>query len=106
MNRTIYGTPASPGICGGFVKKIDNTVSGTIPPNYILFLIDSPYSAQVGQNKYVLGVITNTGGRTSHVAIICRELGIPCVTGVPEQTIDDGQYVTINGKDGTITIES
>lgn len=33
--------------------------------------------------RLLLGLVTEVGGRTSHVAIVARELGIPAVTNVP-----------------------
>ncbi len=42
---------------------------------------------------------------TSHAAIVSRELGIPCVVGARDATsrLSDGQIVTVNGADGTVT---
>jgi phosphoenolpyruvate synthase/pyruvate phosphate dikinase len=53
-------------------------------------------------------VVTETGGRTSHAATICRELGKPCVTAVLNATsvISPGAWVTVNGETGTVTILS
>ncbi|WP_199234696.1 PEP/pyruvate-binding domain-containing protein [Kribbella sp. VKM Ac-2568] len=52
----------------------------------------------------VSGVITETGGRLSHAAIVAREHRIPAVLGVPSvmTTLHDGQPVTINGTPGTV----
>ncbi len=57
--------------------------------------------------KKVKGVITNKGGRTSHAAIIARELGAAAVVGTSDATerISDGEMVTIDcsqGKTGYI----
>jgi pyruvate,water dikinase len=52
----------------------------------------------------VSGVITETGGRLSHAAIVAREHRIPAVLGVPSvmTMLHDGQPVTINGSAGTV----
>ena len=44
-------------------------------------------------------IITNKGGRTSHAAIVSRELGVPAVIGTENATsrLDDGQEVTVDG---------
>jgi len=43
-------------------------------------------------------VITEKGGRTSHAAIVARELGIPCVVGAKDATkkLKDGMAVTVS----------
>jgi pyruvate, water dikinase len=48
------------------------------------------------------GVITDRGGRTSHAAIVARELGVPAVvgTGNATQSIKDGETVTISCAEG------
>ena len=43
-----------------------------------------------------------TGGRTGHLAIVSRELGIPCVVGVDSIPFDDGVEVFVNGNTGEI----
>jgi pyruvate,water dikinase len=48
------------------------------------------------------GIITDRGGRTSHAAIVSRELGIPAVigTGDATETLRDGQTVTLSCTEG------
>lgn len=43
-------------------------------------------------------VISNEGGLLSHAAILCREMGIPCIVGTVSATkvLTDGQVVEIN----------
>jgi len=47
-------------------------------------------------------IVTNSGGRTCHAAIISRELGIPCVVGCGNatETLRDGQDVTVDCSQG------
>jgi len=57
--------------------------------------------------KQVTGIITNKGGRTSHAAIVARELGVPAIVGCGDatSTIKDGETITIScaqGKTGNI----
>jgi pyruvate,orthophosphate dikinase len=51
-----------------------------------------------------VAVITETGGPTSHAALVCREIGLPCVVGCGEGTIDAlaGKIVTVDGTSGLI----
>ncbi len=48
------------------------------------------------------GIITDHGGRTSHAAIISRELGLPAVVGAENATqkIQDGQVITLSCAEG------
>jgi pyruvate,water dikinase len=47
--------------------------------------------------KKASAIITNRGGRTSHAAIVARELGIPAIVGTNEAThlLTTGQAVTV-----------
>ncbi len=48
------------------------------------------------------GIITNSGGRTCHAAIVSRELGTPAVIGTGDATrrLRDGQEVTLSCAEG------
>lgn len=52
--------------------------------------------------KIASAIVTNSGGRTSHAAIVSRELGIPCVVGTHHATerIKDGSMVTVSCSEG------
>ena len=52
--------------------------------------------------KKAAGIVTNHGGRTSHAAIVSRELGIPAVIGTENatETLTDGQEVTLSCVEG------
>ena len=54
--------------------------------------------------KIASGVITDKGGRTSHSAIVSRELGIPAIIGTLTATrkLKTGQNVTIDCSQGSI----
>jgi len=51
-------------------------------------------------------IVTDKGGRTSHAAIVSRELGIPCIVGSVTATkkIKNGENITIDttGSDGVV----
>ncbi len=55
------------------------------------------------QMKIASAVVTERGGRTCHAAIICRELGIPCIigTGNATQVINTGDEITVDCSSGT-----
>ena len=52
--------------------------------------------------KAAAGIVTERGGRTSHAAIVARELGIPAVVGTGNCTevLQDGQDVTLSCAEG------
>jgi pyruvate,water dikinase len=52
--------------------------------------------------KQAAGIITDYGGRTSHAAIVSRELGIPAIVGTGEAThlLNDGQAITLSCAEG------
>ena len=57
--------------------------------------------------KLASAIVTDSGGRTAHAAIVSRELGIPCIVGAQNATkvIKTGKAVTIDcseGQDGKV----
>ncbi|MGP6088785.1 phosphoenolpyruvate synthase [Antarctobacter jejuensis] len=57
--------------------------------------------------KRAAAIVTDHGGRTSHAAIISRELGVPAIVGTGNATeiLHDGQLITVScaeGDEGTI----
>jgi len=52
--------------------------------------------------KKAAAIITNQGGRTSHAAIVAREVGAIAVVGTGDatQTIEDGQLITVSTVEG------
>jgi pyruvate,water dikinase len=52
------------------------------------------------------GIVERRGGMLIHGAIVAREYGIPCVTGVPDaaHAIRTGDDLTVDGYLGVVTI--
>jgi phosphohistidine swiveling domain-containing protein len=56
--------------------------------------------------KLASAVVTDTGGLTSHAAIVSRELNIPCVVGAKGSTVvfKNGDLVEINSATGSVKL--
>jgi len=54
----------------------------------------------------IIGIATDAGTRTSHVAILARSLGLPAVVGLREATerLDGSEYVILDGTSGVLVI--
>jgi len=54
----------------------------------------------------IKATVTDIGGLTSHAAIVCREYGVPAVTGcgIATTAIKSGDIVRVDGDTGTVTI--
>src|SRR5690606_38735693 len=54
----------------------------------------------------LLGIVTEAGGPTSHVAIMARALGIPVVVGVPGivDATNSGDVVALDGDTGEVAV--
>jgi phosphotransferase system enzyme I (PtsI) len=54
--------------------------------------------------EMVLGILTGAGGKTSHTAIIARQMGVPAVVGAGDgiREIIQGQTLVLDGDEGTV----
>lgn len=54
----------------------------------------------------VKGFSTDVGGRTSHVAIVARSLGLPAVVGMQTLTneVQDGDLIIVDGNKGLVVV--
>ena len=59
---------------------------------------------QIHLIKQVQGIITETGGKTSHAAIVARELNIPAIVSASDATtiLQNGTEIWLHGEAGTI----
>ncbi|SDB81080.1 phosphoenolpyruvate--protein phosphotransferase [Raineyella antarctica] len=55
--------------------------------------------------EVIAALVTALGGKTSHTAIIARQLGIPCVVAVGELLfqVEDGTQLLVDGETGELT---
>lgn len=98
------GAPASPGIASGPVRILKSAHEvGKIRSGEIL-VASQTNPDYVPAMKKAVAIVTDHGGRTSHAAIVSRELGIPAVVGTENATkvLKTGQIITVNGIKGEI----
>jgi phosphotransferase system enzyme I (PtsI) len=59
-------------------------------------------------NREVAGVVTETGGQTSHAAILARSRGIPAVSGVKGilRNVKTGDTVVVDGREGHVLVNA
>jgi pyruvate,water dikinase len=100
----LSGSPASPGIGVGVVKIIMSPKEiGKIKIGDIL-VAPQTNPDYVPAMKKAAAIVTEKGGRTSHAAIVSRELGIPAVVGADGATkiLKEGMVISVNGLTGDI----
>lgn len=106
----IVGIPASSGITSAKTIYIDDLadykptdVKGKIlladctEPDWVPYMIES------------VGIITADGGFLCHAAIISRELGIPCITGIGSHNLErlvELESIFMDGKKGLIKFKN
>ena len=75
-------------------------ISRFVPGSILVTRTTSPDWVPVMRQAAAL--VTDQGGRTSHAAIVSRELGIPAIvgTGDASRVLHDGQYLTISCAEG------
>jgi pyruvate,water dikinase len=100
----LSGAPASPGIATGpvkFVKSIHD-VDKVMPGDVLVAPQTNP--DYVPAMKKAVAIVTDKGGRTSHAAIVSRELGIPAVVGSETATekLKSGEVITVDGGRGEV----
>lgn len=100
----LSGAAASVGTKSGPVKVIHSPkeIDKVLPGDVLVTEMTSP--DYVPAMKRAAAIVTDTGGRTSHAAIVSRELGIPCVVGSGTATavLKTGQVVTVDGTSGKV----
>lgn len=93
------------------LKHLLGALEETMPPKdkpYILVAKELSPSQMVHlDTKHALGIVTMLGGKTSHVAIMARAMGVPYVVGLEgklETPIQTGDYLILDGDEGVVHI--
>jgi phosphotransferase system enzyme I (PtsI) len=91
-----------------FLLQRDREELQAIEERVVLAAADlTPQAATFLPRERILAVITESGGRFSHGAVLVRSLGIPCVIGVPNllARLRQGMTVTVDGGEGEVQLE-
>ncbi len=99
------GTGAGPGAAVGIVyTDTDAACIAAAEGEKVVLVRPSTSPADVPAMFDSVAVVTEVGGTTSHAALVCREIGVPCVVGCGiglSQTLA-GQTVTVDGTTGKV----
>ena len=106
--RQLIGQPAGPGLCHGIARVIESRAELSRFRNDEILVCDAVDPNMTFVVPLAAGIVERRGGMLIHGAIIAREYGLPCVTGVPDATgsIRTGDILTVDGYLGIVTIES
>ena len=106
VGSVLNGAAASQGIVEGRARVVLGTDAiGDFQPGEILV---APQTDPSWTPLFMVAsaVIVNTGSMGSHAMIVARELGIPCVAGLPgaTQMFKSGDLLRVDGAKGTIEV--
>lgn len=104
MKLIAQGLGASTGIATGRVRVLSSPDElDQLEAGEVLVVRHSSPAWSVGMLR-AGAIISEFGGIISHVAIVAREMGIPCVVAVEHATslLVNGMLVQVDGEIGTI----
>ena len=101
--KELLGTCACSGHAKGtvkIIKEMNKMKKGNVMVSHTTF------PNLVPAMKMASAIITEDGGMTCHAAIVARELGRPCITGIKIATkvLKDGDLVEIDADNGIVKI--
>lgn len=100
----LSGSPASPVIGTGKVVILKSAKELSRIKQGDVLVTEMTNPDFVPAMKKASAIVTDRGGRTSHAAIVSRELGIACVVGTQNATriLKEGMLITVDGAKGLI----
>jgi phosphohistidine swiveling domain-containing protein len=104
----LAGVPVSPGRARGravLAVRNDESLRRRFREGDVLVSVETDPDLVPIMRK-ASAIVTDQGGITSHAAIIARELGVPCITGVAgaTTTIREGDLLIVDAWRGTVEI--
>ncbi|MFA6023861.1 MAG: pyruvate, phosphate dikinase [Candidatus Gracilibacteria bacterium] len=94
------GLPASPGAAvGKIVFTADDAYRLAEDGEKVILVRKETSPEDIHGMHSAQGILTSTGGMTSHAAVVARGMGKPCIAGCKEVVVDDKiKTVEINGQ--------
>ncbi|ALG08578.1 PEP-utilizing enzyme [Kibdelosporangium phytohabitans] len=105
-SAVVHGTPASPGTASGPALLVRDVADPAWKPGTVL-LTEETDPDWVPLMAEAAALVTAEGGMLCHAAIVARELGVPCVTGVGSQALTrlgSGSALAVDGTAGKVTV--
>ena len=102
---TLVGTAVSAGVATGPIKVLNDPFEKEVEPGDILVAVTTdPGWTPLFINA--AAVILEIGGELQHGALVAREYGKPCVSGIADVThqFEDGQIVEVDGNTGRVRL--
>ncbi|MDR0382992.1 MAG: pyruvate, phosphate dikinase [Spirochaetaceae bacterium] len=109
------GLNASPGAaCGRIVFTANEAEEWHKKGEKVLLVRQDTSPEDIGGMVASEGILTSTGGMTSHAAVVARGMGTPCVAGakgvsvlgkkvkIGEEVFKEGDWITIDGSSGLV----
>jgi pyruvate,water dikinase len=100
----LKGMAASPGVAFGPVKILKNAKEIDRIEEGDILVTEMTNPDFVPAMKRAAAIVTEKGGRTSHAAIVSRELGVPAIVGCEMvlQILAEGEIITVDGTHGFV----
>jgi pyruvate,orthophosphate dikinase len=106
LAKLAIGLPASPGAAVGIISFTANDAVVASQKAPVILVRKETVPDDIHGMEVAKGILTSRGGMTSHAAVVCRGMGIPCVAGAESITVSESRKevgVTVNGKAITLT---
>lgn len=105
--RQLLGQPAGPGVGRGIARILRSRADLARIDRGAVVVADALEPETAAYAARAAGIVERRGGMLVHGAIVAREHGVPCVTGVEDATalIREGEHVTVDGYLGIVVLE-
>ena len=102
----LEGLSASPGIASGPVRIVKSPKEIGIVQQGDVLVAEMTNPDYVPAMRKARAIVTDSGGKTSHAAIVSRELNIPCIVGLNNisELLKDGDLVEVDADNGIVRI--
>jgi pyruvate,orthophosphate dikinase len=107
---------ASVGVASGSIALDSAAAEQLAVSGPVILVRKATMTEDIAGMASAIGILTATGGRTSHAAVVARQLGRVCLVACPELTIDlihrtcriggldfaEGDPLSLDGNEGTV----